>query len=216
MVVKQLKSPLILLQRILRDSRIFYLRKELIYQIPVGDYCEGGPALSNADIRMATSEDIDGLTRNRGSDYVEAVTRRLLRGDLCFLLERNGKILSFVWASPEKMGMAEVNFTFICPPEEKSLAAYDGFTFPEHRGKGAYRSLFDGFFRYAKRKSYQRIYFSVTLENLVSRKVHEKLGSKEVVMELTRLILFGKDWTIVRRKWPMSHCFLDEGLRNEN
>lgn len=208
--VESLKRSLKAIQRILRDHRIFYLRKALVFQLSIGDGYSQTPTPKGAITRMANPTDTDKLAKHRGSRYKERIAGKLQLGDLCFLLERNGEILSYLWSSPEKMRIDEVDFTLVWPPEEKSLAVYDVFTCPEHRRRGAYRSLFQGFLEYATSRSYERIYLSIASENLVSRKVHEMLGFQKVVMEITRLIFLGKEWTFVNRK-PLSSILAIEG-----
>lgn len=86
------------------------------------------------ELRQATSADLPAY-RAFHPDQPEAVAEaRFARGDECFAVWDEGRIVHAAWAATERAYVGYLRRDLVLQPDE--MYAYDAFTRPSHRGMG--------------------------------------------------------------------------------
>ena len=134
-------------------------------------------AATKVNVRLAGDSDISGLDRFekfRGGKACE----RLKAGDLCFIAEKNGKIVSYAWVCFREGYVAELERKIRV--NSNSAYGYDEYTDPDYRGKGILPTVLLSVSDYLFRNGIKEIYELVAFNNFPSLRSHRKIGAQGI------------------------------------
>ena len=171
----------------------------LVYRVPVQKKhlhntlllrCElagwRGARTSGSDVIVsrASVEDLDRI-RSHPESLPDAVySRRLDQGDTCYVMHRQGEILGYNWVSNTTAAVMrgfdlEIDFMNLGPGERFT---YDFYVYRELRGGGHGGSLKRMLLGQLAAEGSERVMSLVSPENIVSLRVHHRLGYVPVDM----------------------------------
>ncbi|MDP2923543.1 MAG: GNAT family N-acetyltransferase [Candidatus Omnitrophota bacterium] len=135
-------------------------------------------------------------TQWHGRSYVSELKERFERGDQCFALESDKKIISVIFVSRKSCPIKAVDYILILP--EKTVGLYDVYTVPLYRGQGLYTKLFFLCINACINSGYDRAWIWIMPHNRVSLAVHNKLGMNHVIRSISLCQIFGLKWHIIK------------------
>ncbi|MGD0977598.1 MAG: GNAT family N-acetyltransferase [Candidatus Bathyarchaeia archaeon] len=141
---------------------------------------------SKVDVRLADNTDtpkFDRFQKFRGGKAGE----RLKAGHLCFIAEKNGKIINYTWVAFHEAYIDEIERKIIVSP--CSAYGYDEYTDPEYRGMGVFPMVLGSTSDYLFQNGIKEIYELVSSNNFPSLRSHQKMGSRKMG-EITLVRLF--------------------------
>lgn len=177
-------------------SRAFFrfaLGSIVVYEkISVFETHESQPALkivdkAKVDVRLLQGKSVSRLNKFEKFRGGKA-EKRFKAGHLCFVAEKNGDIVNYVWVSFDATFVDEIGRKIRVGPQ--SAYRYDGYTVPEYRGLGILPVALTRVADYLFQNGIEEIYDVVASDNLPSLRSHEKIGSRKMG-EITLIKLFG-------------------------
>jgi len=150
--------------------------------------CLKSVTTSKVDVRLADNTDIPRFARFqkfRGGKAGE----RFKAGHLCFIAEKNGKIMNYTWVALHDAYIDEIERKIKLSP--CSAYGYDEYTDPEYRGMGILPVVLMSTSNYLFQSGTKEIYELVSSNNFPSLRSHQKVGSRKMG-EITLSRLFNQ------------------------
>jgi len=127
----------------------------------------------------------------------------------CWVVKTEDKIAGYVWISSKQQRIS--SDTGYCFPINKGQGAYwwrDLYVLPEHRGKKLTELLFSEWVKSFDENRQEPLYTEVSPDNIVSMKVHCKLGFKEFC-KLRMVCLLGMRFYLlkIRKQYHLNYRF---------
>jgi GNAT superfamily N-acetyltransferase len=143
-------------------------------------------------VRLAHSGDIPKLDRSKRVRVGKVGERwkarmRFKAGHLCFVVEKNGKILNHTWVCFHEAYVDELERKIQI--ESDSAYRYDEYTDPDYRGMGILPTVLMWSANYLFQNGIKEIYEVVSSNNFPSLRAHQKIGSRKMG-EVTLIRLF--------------------------
>jgi len=187
---------------ITRNSKKLWFRygKMYLLELPLDS---GSASLNHYGYQVEIISTMDGLntlTKRRESWFGEVAAKRFSQGDLCFALKKNGEIISCLFATLKPVVVPiRPYLEYNLPLDKETVCLIDAFTVPEFRGAHAYSAVFNAFYNYFKGKKFKRIFVFIKPDNIISLKVHQKLGFHRIIMDIKSIRVFGMNKHFI--KW---------------
>jgi GNAT superfamily N-acetyltransferase len=143
---------------------------------------------SNLNVTLVNSADIpkfDRFQKFKGGRAGE----KFKAGHLCFIAEKNGKIVNYTWIAFHEAYIDEIERKITIGP--CSAYIYDEFTDPEYRGMGILPTVLMNASDYLYQNGIKEIYELVGSNNYPSLRSHQKTGSRKMG-KITLLRMFGQ------------------------
>jgi len=102
---------------------------------------------------------------------------RFARGEEFWTAQREGKILSYLWATQEPVEIGEIRC--VMSPRGDEVYLYDAFTFAEYRGQNLYPALLQRVLDSSHRQGLRRALIFVLSDNTASIRGVQKAGFRE-------------------------------------
>src|SRR5262245_38732811 len=112
---------------------------------------------------------------------------RFARGEQFWTAQRDGKILSYCWATQEPVEIGEIRC--IMSPRGDEVYLYDAFTFAEYRGQNLYPAVLQRMLDYSHQQGLRRALIFVLSDNMASIRGVQKAGFREFQRVTYRNIL---------------------------
>jgi GNAT superfamily N-acetyltransferase len=138
------------------------------------------------DIRLADNGDVRKFDRFEKFRLGEAEDR-LKAGQLCFIAEKDGKIVNYTWISFHEGYVLELERKILIDPD--SAYGYDEYTDPEYRGMGILPTVLANASEHLFQNGIKRLYELVSSSNFPSLRSHQKTGARKIG-KVTLLRLF--------------------------
>jgi len=132
----------------------------------------------------------------KSEDYIEELKWRFGRGDRCFCLEQDGKIVSVMFVCEGSCYIDAVNYMLKIP--KRVVGFYDVYTLPAFRGRHLYSVIFKSTVNSCLREGYHTAWMWIMPHNMVSLKVHRDLGMRHIFREITLCQRYGFRWHKIR------------------
>ena len=167
-------------------GRIFVYRKFFVFETSIPKAGSETASKVEVDVRLAQSDDISRLVRFKALER-GAVEERFEAGHLCFVAEKNGDIVFYLWVCLDDL--------FLDKLERKlrigfdSAHFYSDYTIQEYRGMGIATVAMAGALDYLFRNGVKRVYGLISPNNIPSQRVVEKNGFRKMG-EITLVKLF--------------------------
>lgn len=162
---------------IYRQERQYLLSLSLEDKIPEAELPE------EIGMRDATPADVPELYRcaiEHGYNRKKKQLYEWISKDYPFVVATDGdKIIGYACISFEVVS-EDPNLGSLVGFRDDDAWGADAFMIPEYRRRSIYPVLAIEILRQAKSKGYRRILSTVSIDNLASRKVHKRLGNKEI------------------------------------
>lgn len=139
-------------------------------------------------IRVRQKEDVNW----RSNDYYMEVKRRFECGHKCFALRYNKEIVSTIFIGINQCYIAPVAYNIRLP--SNVVGFYDVYTVSAYRGKGFYAKLFNITVNKCMEEGFDEAWMWIMPHNVVSLKVHDKLGMNHIFKIITLYQRFGIRW----------------------
>jgi GNAT superfamily N-acetyltransferase len=104
--------------------------------------------------------------------------RRFEAGDLCFVAEKNGYPVNYIWVSLNPTPINEIRRKILVAP--RSAYAYDGYTFPQYRGFGVHSAALAKAADLVFKNGVEILYSALLSNNIPSLRAHEKAGYRKM------------------------------------
>jgi ribosomal protein S18 acetylase RimI-like enzyme len=128
------------------------------------------------DVRLAYSSDVPKFDRSK--KFKEKAIERFKAGHLCFIAEKNGKIVNYIWVCFHEAYIDELERKIRIGSD--SAYRYDAYTYPEYRGMGIFPIVLvkaaDSLFQ----NGIKEIYDLVSADNFSSLRSYQKIGSRKM------------------------------------
>lgn len=132
---------------------------------------------AKVDVRLLQGESVSRL--NKFEKFRRGIAgKRFEAGHLCFVAEKNGDIVNYVWVSFDATFVDELGREIRIGPQ--SAYRYDGYTVPEYRGFGILPVVLMRVADYLFKNGIEEIYDVVVSDNLSSLRALEKIGSRKM------------------------------------
>ena len=118
-----------------------------------------------------------------GKSYVAELEQRFARDDRCFAAEQEGRIASILFTTSGPCLISEVGYVLSLP--ERTPGLYDVYTLPRYRGKHLYSAVFRSCINACASEGYSAVWMWILPENLVSFRVHDQLGLRRIILEVS-------------------------------
>ncbi len=149
---------------------------------------DGAQAKTSAELtdhglepRLLTSEEVlRFFNRDTGDDYVYSsgfAAEALARGDRCFGVLENGRLLSYCWYARESAPVFDDVDAVVDAP---FLYAYNAYTHPAHRGRGLHQIGVNASARFFAREGVRAITAYIEANNLPPLIAARKMGEEAV------------------------------------
>jgi len=134
---------------------------------------------AKVDVKLLQAKSVSESKKlERAGFRREEAEKRFKAGHLCFVAEKNGDIVNYVWVSFDATFVDEVGRKIRVGPQ--SAYRYDGYTVPEYRGLGILPVMLTRVADYLFQNRIEEIYDVVVSNNLPSLRAHEKVGSRKM------------------------------------
>jgi RimJ/RimL family protein N-acetyltransferase len=134
---------------------------------------------AQADVKLLSSKSKSELKKLTDIRFrKEEAERRFKAGHLCFVAEKNGHVINYVWVSFKPTHVDELEREIQVSP--RSAYRYDGYTVPEYRGLGVLPVVLTRVADYIFKNGIEEIYDIVVSSNVSSLRAHEKIGSRKM------------------------------------
>ncbi len=150
-------------------------------------------------VRIARKiDDIASLIQKRETWFQGQARSLFDQGNLCFVAEIDGQIVSCLWTSFHEVYLPDVKYLLRVTHDVVPLI--DGFTLEEYRGGGIYKSLWNYCLEYFKNlEGFNKIYGFIMPINKSSLIVHEKLQLNKIILVIKYLRVFGFSFHFVKK-----------------
>ena len=118
-----------------------------------------------------------------GNSYIAELEQRFARGDRCFAAEQAGRIASILFTTSGPCPISEVSYVLSIP--RHTLGLYDVYTLSRYRGKHLYYAVFRNCINACAVEGYRAVWMWILPENLVSLHVHDQLGLRHIILEVS-------------------------------
>lgn len=166
--------------------KIFVFRKVLVFtkNTPKIDFQTVSKA--EVDVRLAQIGDIPKLARFKTFSVGEA-EERLEAGHLCFVAEKNGNIVFYLWVCFNNLYLDELETEMRIEPN--SAYFYSNYTIPECRRMGVATAAMTKAVDYLFQNGIKKIYGLIYPDNIPSQRVVKKTRFRKMG-EVTLIRLF--------------------------
>jgi len=195
MKIRKLKTFL----RLLAGGEFRWILKRLSEALPPGVFYYNRVAIltlaehktfrraGGVTLRAAGPEDLSALADVVGKPAAE-FRRRFEEGDLCFIAEAGGAVVSVEWVRLRKYRLEEVDYAF--DPGPRGLFLYDAFTAPEWRLRGLHVNVLQHVVEWAPARGVEDVFCHITHGNDLSLRTHLRFGFR-VAQYITQVRLLG-------------------------
>jgi GNAT superfamily N-acetyltransferase len=130
-----------------------------------------------------------------GKDYQSVIRSRIERGHWCYLAVLEGQPIGIINAAQGTYFIDAVRFRLRLPDDV--VAIYDAYTSPMARGQGFFTPLWNSAVNDCLEMGFQECWGFLMPHNLVSIRIHKKLGLRHIFRMIT-----------LRQKWGLRwhHC----------
>src|SRR5579884_2428050 len=125
------------------------------------------------EVRLAGPENIQELIQCENKP--ECFLRRFQAGDLCFMVQVDGKIAGYEWFSDAPIHLEERYRYQVDIPSDK-LYAYDAYIIPEYRHRGLWLQVVEQSILFLDQIERKRELALIDHENQRSLQLHRRLG----------------------------------------
>lgn len=139
---------------------------------PLTDGCT-----ADATVRVATSEDLDGLVACR--DKRNTFIKRFACNDICLVASNEGQIVGYEWFSTRSEQIEE-RYGYAIPIPPDAIYAYDAYVAESARGQGVWTRIMAATGLLLKTSARQKLIAHIDLGNLESVAAHARLGFRPV------------------------------------
>ena len=139
------------------------------------------PAVSGATVRRATAADAAALQEAMeasGVYPVDVVETRLRAGRRPYVVETEGKIVSYGWVAFSAEPIGDLGLSFELAADEVYI--YDCATRPDYRGRGYYPALLRAMVADLSREGWRRAWIGTGPGNFVSQRGIARAGFQKV------------------------------------
>jgi len=173
--------------------KLFYYHK--MYTIVFSGTANRFQKPINIVIRQASPNDLSKMLQcyDKKSEFID----RFSKGDLCFVGEYKGDIVSMVWICFKEYYVERDDFLFLLG--EDGAFIYDGFTHPAHRMRGMHVYLLNDVIEFLSRKGESKIYGHIDHENDLSMQTHIRFGFR-VLEEISFLNFLGLRLHVIKNR----------------
>lgn len=152
-----------------RIYRRLVLREQPLSQ-PLPEVSPGVPVFVN----LLTPGEIDDYIAFRPDQTSTEVRRRLDEGQQCFAVWHDRRIIHAAWAVTGRARIEYLSTELTLAPDE--VCAYDVFTSPAFRGRGASPARMREMMRHFRDRGYRCLLGAILPENRSSLRLAEKVG----------------------------------------
>lgn len=169
----------------IKNSKLFVF--EYLLNEPVSTESEQFIIIQRFD---SYNESFNDFATARGHWYEDHARNLFLKGNMCFTIIIDGRIVSCLWTSFNEVYLPDVEYTLKVPDDVAPLI--DGYTIDRFRGLGFYKILwFDCINFLISSNKYTRIYGFISNKNKKSLKVHDNLDLKRIILKIRLIKIFG-------------------------
>jgi GNAT superfamily N-acetyltransferase len=139
------------------------------------------PSLPGAVLRVATRHDNAALQQAMhasGAYPNDVVETRLRDGRRPYIVETDGKIVSYGWVAFDAEPIGDLGFSFQLKDDETYI--YDCATRPDYRGRGYYPALLRAMAMDLRHEGYKRLWIGTAPGNIVSQRGIARAGFLKV------------------------------------
>ncbi len=127
--------------------------------------------------------DIKEIYEERGGNFKAMYKRWLQLGYICFIAIKDGVTLGVVWLNNTNTVPLEFGYyQTLINKEEAGLI--DAYVLKKHRGKGIYKAIWNEALTEAAKMGITTLYGYVLKDNIISIRVHYRLGMEKVCRTL--------------------------------
>lgn len=193
-------------------GKIFTYEKMLVFEIQnmplperICNFRMGNESI--VTIRLAQSRDVHRLTEKFKKFGEGTAFKRLEKGDLCFIAEKDGDIVHYTWFALNEAYVDELERKIQVSHDYAYL--YDAYTVPEYRGMGLTFKGVQIYFDYLHERGIKKTLYVISPNNLPSLRVARKVGSR-VMGEVTLFGLSSSRRYRCRGQTPKDYVLLKE------
>lgn len=146
-------------------------------------------------LQFAHDRELEDSNWEQGK-YVQDVIQRINRGDVCFGAQRDGKIVSVIFASRGPCHLGPVGYYLKIP--SGTMGYYDAYTLASYRRQGLYSNVFSKCVNTSLDEGYHTAWMWIMRHNIISLKTHDSLDMNHVFMEIALHQRWGFRWHKVR------------------
>jgi RimJ/RimL family protein N-acetyltransferase len=139
--------------------------------------------------RASSVAELQPLIEQREAWFGRSARQRLAEGDVCFVAKLDGKVVSCIFGTLTSVLVSEVEYTM--PLDDPTVALFDSYTLPEHRGKYAYSSVLHAAINHCREAGFERIVGFIAPDNVRSLRVHQRLGVNRIISTITMVRFLG-------------------------
>lgn len=138
--------------------------------------------------------------------FIRLCKKRLKRGDACFLCLDGDDCMGYLWIAIGSVYVETVDFEMRL--DNGTIAIYDVFTNPRHRGRGVYRHLLVMMANHFKEYKYAMLW--VMRHNINAIYVQSKCGFRGIYAEIRLISCCGMKRHIIKEvEYPMVSLLSD-------
>lgn len=186
--------------------KMFVYRKVLVFTKNAPKVGFQTVSKAEVDVRLAQGGDIPKLARFKTFSAGEA-EERLEAGHLCFVAEKNGNIVFYLWVCFNNLYLNELEMEMRIEPD--SAHFYSNYTIPEYRGMGIATIAMARALDYLFQNGVKKIYGLIYSDNIPSQRVVKKTGFRKMG-EVTLIRLFNSRRYRYKGETPEDYVKLKE------
>lgn len=156
---------------------IFSLQYFVVFETSVDVRFKTKVNTPRVSVRIAHFDDVPKFSIFKKFRKGDAM-KRLKAGHICFIGEKNGEIVSYIWICFQEAYIDELERKIQVAPSY--AYGYDYYTNPDFRRTGIFTTVFKRAVDYLSQNGVKGVYDLVSSDNLPSMKAHAKIGSQKI------------------------------------